>query len=175
MDEEIFLKKNSQKIRPSWDEIFMFNAYWISTRSSCLHLQTGAVLVKDKRIIATGYNGAPPGIKNCLEVGCRKERENIKFEEKDKRVCRGIHAEMNAINQISREGLKGTSLYTVYYPCSSCAKNIVGVGIQELIYSKIYEEPDSLTNELFLEAKIKIRKLELNLEKIFDIIRKNNN
>src|SRR3989338_3823814 len=99
-----------KKQRSSWNEYFMFSALSIAARSSCLYLQTGAVIVKDKRIIASGYNGAPPGIKNCLEVGCRKKREGINFEDKEKNVCRGIHAEINAMNQIAREDLKNTSL-----------------------------------------------------------------
>jgi dCMP deaminase len=150
--------------RPSWDEAFMFSAFSAATRSSCLHIKTGAVIVKDKRIISSGYNGAPPGIRNCLELGCRKEREGIAFSDKGKGVCRGIHAEINAISQISRDNLKGTTIYTVYFPCSSCAKAIVGNGITEVVYSKFYKEPDSLTMELFTEAGIKIRLLKINIK-----------
>ncbi len=81
--------------RPNWDEFFMFSALWAAARSSCLYLQTGAVIVKDKRIIASGYNGAPPGVRNCLEVGCRKDREGVDFTDKGKAVCRGVHAEVS--------------------------------------------------------------------------------
>jgi len=157
--------------RPSWDEKFMFNAFWNATRSSCLYLPTGAVIVRDKRIIAEGYNGAPPGIKNCFEMGCRKDREGVNFGDKDRSACRGVHAEINALSQVSRENLKGTILYSVYFPCSQCAKAIVGNGISEVVYSEIYLEPDSLTNELFSEAKIKLRRLELDMEKCFNLIR----
>ena len=151
--------------RPSWDEFFMFSALWASTRSSCRHLQTGAVIVDDKRIIASGYNGAPPGIENCLEAGCRKDRMGVDFDDKGKGVCRGSHAEYNALAQISRRNLKGTAIYTLYYPCSACAKNIVGSGIQRVVYSRVYKEKDSLTRELFEEAGVILAKLDIDFEK----------
>jgi len=158
--------------RPSWDEFFMFKALWAATRSSCVHLQTGAVIVKDKRVIATGYNGAPPGIENCLEKGCRKEKYSVDFNDKGKAVCRGIHAEINAMNQIARQDLKGDSLYSLYFPCSACAKAIAGNGLTEVIYSEIYQEPDSLTNEIFEEADVKLREFKLDVERYFDMIRR---
>ena len=166
------MKKEGKRERPSWDESFMFAALSSAAKSSCVHIQTGAVIVKEKRAIASGYNGAPPGIENCLEVGCRKDREKVKFDDKGKGICRGVHAEINAINQVSRWDLKNTSLYTVYYPCSGCAKAIVGSGISEVIYSLVYKEPDSLTKELFKEAGVKLRKFEVDIEKYFDMIRK---
>jgi dCMP deaminase len=167
---QISMKKGERQ-RPSWDEEFMFSAISWAAKSSCAHFQTGAVIVKENRAISSGYNGAPPGIENCLKVGCRKDREHVDFKEKGRGVCRGNHAEINAMNQIARADLKGTSLYTVYYPCSGCAKAIVGNGIREVIYSKIYEEPDCLTEELFKEAGIKMRRLDIDIEKYFNIIR----
>lgn len=159
--------------RPSWDEYFMFSAVWAAARSSCKHLQTGAVIVKDKRIIAAGYNGAPPGIINCLERGCRKDREGIPFDDKGKGVCRGIHAELNALSQVSREVLKdaNATLYTVYLPCSSCAKFIVGAGIKEVVYLKIYEESDILTKELFAESGTILRQMTIEPEKLFNMVK----
>ena len=85
-------------------------------------------------------------------------------------VCRGVHAEINAMNQIARQELKGSSMYSLYFPCSGCAKAIVGNGLSELIYCKIYEEPESLTQELFEEAKINLRKLTLNPEEYFKVM-----
>lgn len=173
--------KKEIKERPDWDEFYMFAAYDAATRSSCKYLNTGAVIVKDKRIIASGYNGAPPGIENCLEIGCRKDREKIKFDEKGTSTCRGIHAEVNAKDQVARKDLKGTTLYTLFFPCSSCAKEIVGNGIKEVVYTKKYSEPDSLTNELFNEANVKLRKLEIDIGDQFQRIKriqnqhKNNN
>ncbi len=144
--------------RPSWNEIFMMSAYEAATRSSCLTMKTGAVVVKDRRVIASGYNGAPPGIENCLLRGCRKDGLGVKI--KGTGNCRGAHAERNAMDQIARESLKGTSLYTVFYPCSDCAKEIVGNGVDEVYYSIMYEEPSILTRELFQEAGVKIKELD---------------
>ncbi len=154
--------------RPNWEEFFMGSALLAASRSSCRYLHTGAVIVKDKRILSTGYNGAPPGITNCLDRGCRKEREGIGFDEKGKAVCRGIHAEINALSQIARQDLKGSQMYTIYLPCSACAKAIAGSGIDEVIYLKMYNEPDSLTREIFAESGIKLRKLDINFDKIFN-------
>jgi len=156
---------NSDLGRPSWDESFMFAALSTATRSSCFAIKTGTVIVKDKRIISSGYNGAPPGIKNCLEVGCRKQREGIDWKSKHGGECRGIHAEINAMSQISREKLKGAVMYTVVFPCSACAKSIVGNGISEVVFMKYYAEPDTLTKELFAEAGIKLRQLNINIKK----------
>ncbi len=163
---------SEKRKRPDWDEFFMFKALWAATRSSCNYLQTGAVIVKDKRIIATGYNGAPPGIENCLERGCRKDEQGVEFNDKGKAVCRGVHAEINAMNQIARQDLIDTKIYTLYFPCSSCAKAIAGNGLKEVIYSEVYQEPDSLTTEIFTESGVKLRKFHLNIEKNFQMIRK---
>lgn len=157
--------------RPTWDEFFMYSAHWAATRASCLHLPNGVTIVKDKRMMASGYNGAPPGIKNCLEVGCRKDREGIAFNNKGQSACRGAHAEPNAISQIAREDLKGATLYTVYFPCTPCAKVITGSGIVEVVYSKMYEEPASLTNELFEEAGIKVRRLDMYPQRYFRMLK----
>ncbi len=157
--------------RPSWDETFMFQALWVAARSSCNYLQTGAVIVQDKRVISSGYNGAPPGIENCLDRGCRKDSAGIDFEDKGKSVCRGTHAEPNAMAQIPRKELKGTIIYTLYFPCSSCAKIIAGNGLAEVVYSEIYKELDSLTKEIFSEAGIALRQYRLNLNRDIRIIR----
>ena len=160
-----------KRIRPTWDELFMFSAYLIAARSSCMHLQTGCVIVKDKRILASGYNGAPPGIKNCLEQGCRKDRENIDFFTKGTSACRGIHAEINTLSQIHRQGLKGATLYTLTFPCNDCAKAIIANGILEVVYIKHYKEPDSLVISLFEEAGVKLIKLSLDMNKIIEMIK----
>lgn len=165
------MKKEEKRERPNWDEYFMHEAFWNSKRSSCIYLQTGAVVVRDKRIIAQGYNGAPRNIRNCLEVGCRKDKYNIEFDEKGKGVCRGLHAEYNAMSQISSWDLPGTKLYSLYLPCSNCAKQIVGNGIIEVVYAKVYHEEDLLTKELFEEAGVKLRKMDIDLEKYFEMLR----
>lgn len=155
-----------KKERPSWDEYFMSIALLTATRASCKYIKAGAIIVKDKRIIATGYNGAPPGIENCLSVGCRKNREGISFEQKGTGNCRGEHAERNALLQISRERTINSTIYSVLFPCSNCAKEIVGAGVKEVVYWEIYEEPNSLTRELFNEGEVKLRKIDLNINEI---------
>lgn len=158
--------------RPSWDEYFAFAAVNASTRASCRYLKTGCVVVKNKRIIATGYNGAPSGIKSCLERGCRKDEFKIEFNDKGKGACRGKHAEKNALDEISRQDAEGAKIYTLFYPCSVCAKDIVGKHLMEVVYLKDYEENNTLALELFEEAKIKLRKFDLDIERYFELVRK---
>lgn len=155
---------NQHRSRPEWDEQFMRAAYEVGERSSCLFLKTGAVVVHDKRIRSAGYNGAPPKIENCLKRGCRKLEKRIEFNQKGTGNCRGVHAEKNAMDQIARENLIGCSLYTVFFPCSVCAKEIVANGISEVFYSIKYGEADSLTTELFQEAGVRLKQLIPNLE-----------
>ncbi len=158
--------------RLSWDEKHMLAAITIASRSSCNSLHTGAVVVKNKRIIAEGYNGAPEGIENCLEAGCRKNKYGINFETKGSGQCVALHAEVNALNEVSKEKAHGATLYTVYYPCADCAKEIVNNGIEEVVYLKDYKEPSQLAKELFDARKVKIRKLELNLDRCLGILDK---
>jgi len=157
--------------RLSWDEKHMMNALVAAARSSCVHFHTGAVVIKNKRIIAEGYNGAPEGIENCLKIGCRKDAHGIDFETKGTGNCRGIHAELNALGEIAKKDAHGSILYTVYYPCSVCAKIIANSGVTEVVYMKIYKEPNSLTKELFEERNITIRKLELDIGKCLNIVK----
>jgi len=158
------------KERPSWDEYFMMVALLISTRASCQYYNAGAVIVnQEKRIIATGYNGAPKNIKNCLELGCRKDRLGIDRDEKNTGTCIGEHAERNALLH-SKEQFKDSTMYSVLLPCTDCSKQIVGVGISRVVYLRMYEEPNNLVNELFDEAKIKLEKMDLDLDKIYEFL-----
>jgi len=145
--------------RPTWDEYFMKITEEVSTRSTCLRRQVGAIIVKDKRILATGYNGAPSGLKHCLEVGCIREIQNISSGEKHE-LCRGIHAEQNAIIQAALHGIKidEASIYTTHQPCILCAKMLINAGIKEIIYRDAYL--DSLAEKMIEEAEIKIRQLK---------------
>lgn len=156
--------------RLNWDEKHMLAAITIASRSSCNSLHTGAVIVKNKRILAEGYNGAPEGIENCLEAGCRKKKYGIDFESKGSGQCVALHAEVNALSEVSKERAHGASLYTVYYPCADCAKEIVNHGINEVIYLKDYKEPSQLAKELFEKRNVKIRKLELDLTKCLNTL-----
>jgi dCMP deaminase len=144
--------------RPSWDEYFLEVAHLVSKRATCLRRRVGAVLVKDKKILATGYNGAPAGLKHCLDIGCIREELKIPSGQRHE-LCRGLHAEQNVILQAALCGVstKGSTLYITNQPCVICAKMLINAGIKEIVVSAGY--PDKLARKFLKEAKIKIRKL----------------
>ena len=139
--------------RPSWDEYFMSIAEQVSDRSTCLRRHTGAVLVKGKRILATGYNGVPSGLAHCEEVGCLREQRNIESGSHHE-LCRGIHAEQNAVIQAAKHGIPidGASVYSTHQPCVLCAKILLNAGVTEIMFREAY--PDPLSQELLAEAGI---------------------
>ena len=145
--------------RPSWDRYFMEIALLVSTRATCMRRKVGAVLVKDKRILATGYNGPPSGLTHCEEVGCLRQRLGIPSGERHE-ICRGLHAEQNAIIQAALHGvsIKGAKIYTTTFPCIICSKMLINAGIEEIIYREGY--PDELSASLLGEAGLRLRKLE---------------
>ncbi len=130
----------------------------VSTRSTCLRRQTGAILVKNKRILTTGYNGAPRGIKHCAEVGCLRENLDIPSGERHE-LCRGLHAEQNAIIQAALHGvpIEGSILYTTHQPCIVCVKMIINAGIKKIFY--LDEYPDKLAEKILKESKIQTKKI----------------
>jgi len=142
--------------RPDLDEYFMEIAQVVSKRSTCLRRKVGAVVVKDKRILTTGYNGAPSGLPHCLDVGCLREQLNVPSGERQE-LCRGVHAEQNAIVQAALHGicLAGGTLYTTHQPCITCAKIIINAGIKRVVYGKEY--PDKRGLELLREAGIELK------------------
>lgn len=142
--------------RPDWDNYFMQIATVVSTRSTCSRRQVGALLVQNKRILSTGYNGAPSGLSHCLEVGCLREKLQVPSGERHE-LCRGLHAEQNAIIQAAVHGvaIKDAVLYCTHYPCSLCAKMLVNAGVRNLVLATNY--PDDLAKELFAEAGIEVR------------------
>lgn len=144
--------------RPSWDEYFFQIAHQVASRSTCLRRQVGAVLVKDKRILATGYNGAPKGIVHCLDVGCLRDELGVPSGQRHE-LCRALHAEQNAIAQAALHGVKieGASIYVTHQPCSLCAKMVINSGIVEVYYDEGY--PDELSIGFFTEAGIKLHRL----------------
>jgi len=160
-------------MRPTWDEYFMAIAILVSSRSSCRNVRAGSVIVLDKRIIGTGYNGAPPGVKeNCLDYGCRKEISGLSYRESlNTGKCIGVHAEMNALANLSREIHKGATLYTTIFPCPACAKNLLAYNIKRIVYKKEYDKSESeLSLRLFEEAGVEIEKLDLSSEKVKKIL-----
>ena len=145
--------------RPSWDAYFMNITSLVAERSTCLRRAVGAVLVKDKRILSTGYNGAPASLKHCLEVGCLREQLGIESG-KMHELCRGIHAEQNAIIQAAYHGVsvKGAVIYCTNQPCSICARMIINAGIVKIYYQSGYA--DALAKELLGEANIELKRIE---------------
>lgn len=144
--------------RPSWDEYFMAIASQVAGRSTCIRRHTGAVLVKDKRILATGYNGTPAGLRHCEEVGCLREQRAIPSGSHHE-LCRGIHAEQNAVIQAAKHGIPidGATIYTTHQPCVLCAKILLNAGVVDIVYGEAY--PDPLSEELLAEAELHPRRL----------------
>lgn len=145
-------------MRPSWDEYFMEIANLVKTRSTCLRRQVGAVVVKDKRVLSTGYNGAPSRTAHCIDVGCLREKLEIPSGERHE-ICRGLHAEQNAIIQAALHGtpIKGSTLYCTNLPCIICSKMIINSGIERIIYEDGY--PDPLSEEMLRESKVIVERL----------------
>ncbi|RLA78752.1 MAG: cytidine deaminase [Deltaproteobacteria bacterium] len=143
--------------RPSWDEYFMEITKLVATRSTCLRRQVGAVLVKDKKILTTGYNGAPSQLPHCLDVGCLREQLGIPPGERHE-LCRGLHAEQNAIIQAAYHGvsIKGATLYCTNHPCIICTKMIINAGIERVVYLDGY--PDPLAEEMLKESRVKVER-----------------
>jgi len=141
--------------RPSWDSYFLRMADVVSERSTCLRRHVGAVLVRDKQIIATGYNGAPRGLPHCAEVGCIRDKNGIPSGT-DVATCRANHAELNAIIQCAWNGVstKSATLYCTLAPCTSCAKALINAGIVRVVYRKGY--PDKMGLDMLKEANIEI-------------------
>lgn len=142
--------------RPSWEDYFMEITQLVAKRSTCRRRQVGAILVMEKRILATGYNGAPSGLAHCLEIGCLREKNQIPSGERHE-LCRGLHAEQNAIIQAAYHGIriKGATLYCTNLPCIICTKMIINAGIKEIIYESGYADP--LAEEMLREAGIPVR------------------
>ena len=142
--------------RPSWDEYFMDITRRVATRSTCLRRAVGAILVHDKRIIASGYNGGPSGLAHCLDIGCLREKLGIPSGQQHE-LCRGIHAEQNAIIQAARYGvsIEGSVLYCTTQPCTQCTKMLINAGIVEVVYQNPY--PDELAMSMLEESGMRLR------------------
>ena len=152
-------KKEKSTKRPSWDEYFLNIAKLVATRSTCLRRQVGAVVVKNKQILATGYNGAPTGITHCDEVGCLREELKVPSGERHE-LCRALHAEQNAFLQAARHGvnLDGATLYITVQPCSICAKMIINTGVKKIVIQGSY--PDELGLNFLKEGGVEMVVIE---------------
>lgn len=142
--------------RPSWDEYFMGITDLVSRRSTCLRRSVGALLVKDKRILATGYNGPPAGLPHCDELGgCLRDRLKVPSGERHE-ISRAIHAEQNAIIQAATSGvnIQGATLYSTHHPCILCTKMVINAGIKRIVVRDGY--PDALSGQMLKEARLKV-------------------
>ena len=144
--------------RPGWDEYFLDIAGLVSRRSTCRRRHVGAVLVKEKRILATGYNGAPTGLRHCLEVGCLREQYNVPSGERHE-LCRGLHAEQNSIIQAALHGVsvREATLYCTNQPCVICAKMIINAGVAKVVFREGYR--DQLAEDMLQEAGVELQQL----------------
>lgn len=147
-------------VRPDWDEYFLKITKVVAERSTCLRRSVGAIIVKDKKILATGYNGAPIGITHCDKTGCIRIKFNVPSGQRHE-LCRGLHSEQNALLQAALHGVsvKGATLYSTIQPCIICAKMLINAGIKEIVISGEY--PDKMAAEFLKEAGIKVRTYDM--------------
>lgn len=144
--------------RLPWPDYFMNIAFMVAERSTCARRKVGAVAVRDRRILATGYNGAPKNLRHCLETGCLRQKLGIPSGERHE-ICRGLHAEQNVIIQAAVYGMDicGAQLYCTTHPCVQCAKMLINCGIREIFIAQSY--PDELAAEMLAEAGAKVELL----------------
>ena len=141
--------------RPDWDQYFMEIAKVVSKRSTCLRRQVGALIVKNKQIVATGYNGSPKDMAHCSETGCLREQLKVPSGQNHE-LCRGIHAEQNAVVQAAYHGVsvQGGTLYCTHQPCVVCTKILLNAGIRRIVYANPY--PDKLAEDMLAASGIKV-------------------
>jgi len=144
--------------RPSWNDYFMGIADLVAGRATCIRRKVGAVLVKDRRILCSGYNGAPAGLPHCRETGCLRRQLNVPSGVKHE-LCRGVHAEQNVIIQAAFHGVAvaGATLYCTNQPCSICAKMLINAGIQEIYFRDGYDDP--LAMDMFDRAEVTLTRI----------------
>jgi len=142
-------------VRPSLDEYFMDIARVVARRSTCLRNKVGAVIVRDKRILSTGYNGAPHNMTHCLAIGCVREDEGVASGTRHE-LCRAVHAEQNAIIQSALHGvsIEGATLYCTHQPCVLCAKMLINSHIRRVVFEKSYPDADAL--KFFEDAGVEV-------------------
>ena len=146
--------------RISWPEYFMNIAVLVSERSTCLRRKVGAIAVRGRRILATGYNGAPVGLTHCLEQGCLRQKLNVPSGQRHE-ICRALHAEQNVIIQAAIYGvnISASDIFCTNHPCVLCAKMLINCGIRTFYYAESY--PDDLAATMLIEAGVKVEKITL--------------
>ena len=159
--------KEVKDSREPWDVYFMRIALLVRERSSCFHRKVGAVIVRNNRILATGYNQPPSGFPHCESIGCIRDDLGIKSGE-NQEICYGLHAEQNALMQAARFGIatEGATMYVTHKPCSVCARLIINAGIKRVVYLKDY--PDPLSDFFFEKTGVSLEKLDMGSEEFED-------
>ena len=154
---QVMVAKTPKEKRPAWDDYFMTLCRQVATRSTCLRHDVGAIIVRDKRILSTGYNGAPRGMKHCLEIGCIRDELKIASGTRAE-ICRAVHAEQNAVIQcaIYSVSSEGSTIYITHQPCTICTKILINAGIRRIVYENAY--PDDFSQKLLKEAGVTLEK-----------------
>ena len=167
------VKEGKIGTRPSWDEYFMKSAIVAASRASCFNVHSGTVIVHDKTIVATGYNGVNGLTKNCLDKGyCHKEKKTgLPFEQTmNCGYCIGTHSEMNALAHMNRIVHQDATLYTTVFPCNNCMKNILAARVKRIVYKRIYDEKEMINSlEMCEEAGVIVEQLDMSPERCLDI------
>ncbi len=145
--------------RVPWPDYFMRIAYLVSERSTCTRRKVGCVAVRDKRVLATGYNGAPSGIRHCLDIGCLREELGVPSGERHE-ICRGLHAEQNVIIQAALHGvsIRDAEIYCTTQPCLICAKMLINCQVRAIYFAEGY--PDDLSQSMIQEAGVRFERLD---------------
>ncbi len=162
--DRIQIKKGKDSREP-WDHYFMRIALLVRERSACFHRKVGAVIVRNNRILATGYNQPPSGFPHCDQIGCIRDDLGIPSGE-NQEICYGLHAEQNALMQAARFGIatEGATMYVTHKPCSVCARLIINAGIKRVVY--LHDYPDYLTDFFFHMTRVKLEKLEMGSDEL---------
>lgn len=159
-DLELQVDKCLKKVRPSWNAYFMDIAYQVSHRSNCMKGKVGCVIVRDNRIISTGYNGTPTNYTNCYEDGCNRCNEGQSINQ-GLEYCFCIHAEESALLFIGKQGCENGSLYVTRFPCTLCCRKILQMGIKKVFYYKAYGESDGKIQQIFTKSGITTEQVDL--------------
>ena len=145
--------------RPDWNEYFMEMAELAAKRATCLRRKVGAVLVKNKKVLATGYNGAPMNIEHCESTGCLREKMEVPSGERHE-ICRGVHAEQNLVAQAAIHGVKteDSIVYCTHQPCIICTKILINAGVKKIYFKNSYS--DEFAEKLLNQSNVKFIKYE---------------
>ena len=154
----------TEQKRPTWDEYLMKITMDVTTRSTCRRRSVGAVLAQDNRIICSGYNGVPRNMEHCTDIGCLRDKLGIESGT-HLEICRGLHAEQNALMQAARFGIstEGATCYVTHHPCIICAKLLINAGIKRIVYFEGYPDKEGLSESFLREAGVKVEKFNGNI------------